>query len=372
MRKLILRNQQSPGDIVMLTAAVRDLHTAHPGRFVTDVRTPCPALWEGNPLITPLNEDDPSVETIECQYPLVHSSNQLPYHFIHAFRMFLEDALQVRIPAGPFRGDIRLRHDERSWMSQVEERNGLGARYWIVVAGGKYDYTAKWWPKESFQEVVRLLRDEVLFVQVGANEHFHPPLEGVLDLRGRTDLRQLVRLVYHADGILCPVTVHMHLAAAVESKPGGPRLRPCVVVAGGREAPHWEAYPGHQFLHTVGALPCCAEGGCWKSRIVPLGDGDPKDHPEHLCVDVRNGVQHCMELITPEVVVRAIRLYSRGNGADAQAARRAMETLNNSRPQNGAVLQFVPDGPWMSLIRERGRALNARPPASEKASEVGE
>ena len=29
--KLILRNFQSPGDIVMLTAAVRDLHRAYPG-----------------------------------------------------------------------------------------------------------------------------------------------------------------------------------------------------------------------------------------------------------------------------------------------------------------------------------------------------
>ena len=32
-RKLILRNFQSPGDIVMLTAAVRDLHRCYPGRY---------------------------------------------------------------------------------------------------------------------------------------------------------------------------------------------------------------------------------------------------------------------------------------------------------------------------------------------------
>ena len=55
--KLILRNFQSPGDIVMLTAAVRDLHLAYPGRFATDVRTSCPALWEHNPWITPRRDD---------------------------------------------------------------------------------------------------------------------------------------------------------------------------------------------------------------------------------------------------------------------------------------------------------------------------
>lgn len=38
----------------MLTAAVRDLHAHYPGCFVTDVRTPCPPLWENNPHLTPV------------------------------------------------------------------------------------------------------------------------------------------------------------------------------------------------------------------------------------------------------------------------------------------------------------------------------
>ena len=49
------------------------------------------------------------------------------------------------------------------------------------------------------------------------------PSAVVLDLRGKTDLRQLIRLVYHAQGVLCPVTLAMHLAAAVEV--GFPILR---------------------------------------------------------------------------------------------------------------------------------------------------
>jgi len=39
MRRLILKSSQSPGDILMLTAAVRDLHAAHPAQYQTDVRT---------------------------------------------------------------------------------------------------------------------------------------------------------------------------------------------------------------------------------------------------------------------------------------------------------------------------------------------
>ena len=72
-------------------------------------------------------------------------------------------------------------------------------------------------------------RDRILFVQVGEKGHYHPPLKGVLDMRGKTTLRDLIRLMYHADGVVCPVTLHMHLAAAVPLPPGRKRLRSCVV-----------------------------------------------------------------------------------------------------------------------------------------------
>ena len=49
MRKLLLKCQFAPGDIVMMTAAVRDLHRCYPRKFVTDVRTLCPGIWENNP-----------------------------------------------------------------------------------------------------------------------------------------------------------------------------------------------------------------------------------------------------------------------------------------------------------------------------------
>lgn len=311
-RKLILHNDLSPGDIVMLTATVRDLHRQHPGRFVTDVRTPCPDLWENNPWITPLEDDEPGVEHIDCHYPLIHVCNEEPWHFIHGFSQHLGGILGVTIRPGAFRGDIHLSDEEKGWMSQVQEITGEDTRYWIVAAGGKLDYTIKWWDHGRYQRVVNRLQGRVRFVQVGENGHIHPPLKGVIDLRGKTDLRQLVRLMYHADGVLCPVTMLMHLSAAVEMRPGRPKNRACVVVAGGREPPSWEAYPHHQFLHTVGALWCCDSGGCWKARTVPLLDGDPNDHPESLCLDPVGKLPRCMDLITVEDVVRAIERYLDG------------------------------------------------------------
>jgi hypothetical protein len=118
--------------------------------------------------------------------------------------------------------------------------------------------------------------------------------------------------MHFADGALAPVSLLMHLAAAVETPAGRPRSRPCVVVAGGREPPHFTAYPHHQFLHTVGALRCCDQGGCWKSRTLPLGDGDSKDRPEELCVDVAGRLPRCMDMITASMVIERIEMYFNG------------------------------------------------------------
>ncbi len=312
MRKLILRCWLSPGDIITLTAAVRDLHLSNPGQFQTDVRTPCPALWENNPYITPLDDTDSDAEKIQCEYPLIHQSNTQPYHMIHGYRKFLEAKLGVSIKPHAFKGDIHLSKLEKSWMSQVEETEGLGARFWICVSGGKNDFTAKWWDPDRMQAVVDHFAGRIRFVQCGEKNHPHPPLRGVINFVGKTSLRQLVRLMWHADGVICPVTMFMHLAAAVETRPSRPRNRPCVVVAGGREPSQWEAYPHHQFLHTCGALPCCDNGGCWKARVVPLNDGDDKDRS--LClrpVQLESGriIPQCLDMIRVDDVIRCVENY---------------------------------------------------------------
>ncbi len=313
-RKLILRNWQSPGDIIMLTAAVRDLHRAHPGEFLTDVRTPFPDLWYGNPHITPIADDDPDSELVECHYPLIDQSNTTPYHFLHGFIDYLNETLGLRIRPTEFKGDVYITEEERQHFAAVTDRFDLGGPFWLIVSGGKWDYTIKWWSHERHQQVIDHFRGRIQFVQVGEGSHHHPALEGAVDLRGMTSIRQLVRLMYHADGAVSPISLLMHLAAAVPTPPGKPKSRPCVVIAGGREPPHWTAYPHHQFIHTVGALPCCDQGGCWKSRTRPLGDGDPKDEPDQLCVDVVGDLPRCMDMITADDVIRRIEWYLRDGG----------------------------------------------------------
>ena len=315
VKQIIAKSFQSPGDILMMTRAVADLHAAHPGEFQTDVRTSADAIWENNPHLTPLKEGDPEVEVLEMHYPLIHQSNRRPFHFIHGYSLYLEEQLGVTVPVTRFHGEIHLSPEERESPPPLVEL-GVPEDYWIVIAGGKYDFTAKWWNPDSFQEVVVGLRDRVKFVQCGESGHWHPGLRGVTDLVGKTSLREFIRLVYHADGVLCPVTLAMHLAAAVPTKPGKPANRACVVVAGGREPPHWEAYPHHQFIHTCGALACCSDGGCWKSRCQPVGDGDEKDRHNMCVAPVQVSqtlrIARCMAMITPRDVIRRVETYYQG------------------------------------------------------------
>jgi ADP-heptose:LPS heptosyltransferase len=312
MEKLILKCGFTVGDIVLLTAAVRDLHYWYPGKFLTDVRTLCPDLWQNNPHITALEDEDPEAKAMECTYPLIDQSNQAPYHCLHGFVEFLNHRLRLQIKPTAFKGDIHLSAQEKAWHSQVREVTGENIPFWIIAAGGKYDLTIKWWQSSRYQQVVDHFRGRIQFVQVGQKGHHHPRLDGVIDLRGLTTLRELVRLVYHSQGVLCSVTALMHLAAAMPTKRGQPPNRPCVVVAGGREPTHWEAYPHHQFIHTIGALPCCANGGCWKDRIVRLRDGDRRDRAENLCEDVIDELPRCMDLIKPQEVISRIERYFEG------------------------------------------------------------
>ena len=48
---------------------------------------------------------------------------------------------------------------------------------------------------------------------------------------------------------------------------------------------------------------------------MPVGDGDSKDQPSNLCVDVVDELPHCMDMIEVKDVIRAIEIYLKGGAA---------------------------------------------------------
>ncbi len=67
------------------------------------------------------------------------------------------------------------------------------------------------------------------------------------------------------------------------------------------------AFEPHVFLHTIGALDCCKNGGCWMTHVV-------ESKPEKNCKKVvrrpsRPPLPKCLDVITPELVVEGIMTY---------------------------------------------------------------
>jgi ADP-heptose:LPS heptosyltransferase len=315
-KKILLLNRLAPGDILVMTNAIRDLQLAHPGKYQVDVRTPCNEIFNNNPYITKLqysediyeqyNQDFQKAErwkkhpkyntefigdvmVLDAHYPLIHKSGTLGSHFSEGHRQFLEDALEIVIPQTDLRPQIFLSQDEQAWVSPARVKGGVEGKYWVINAGSKDDVSLKQYP--YYQEVVNLLKDKITFIQIGQKAHNHKPLEGVIDMVGQTNLRELFRLIYRAEGVISCVSLPMHIAAAFS--------KPCVVVAGAREGTRWELYPNHQFLYVNGCLACAPYDGCWR--------GKPDD-----CNNKKGGIPRCMLLIRPGDVAWAVQRYYEG------------------------------------------------------------
>lgn len=290
-----------------LTAAIRDLHKTYPGRFQTGIRTRHPDIWLHNPYITPLALGQGNrvyVHYDRIRHPGerrfyskgIDKKAAMGLHMISGYRDYISAVLGLDIPAtSPF-PDLHFSQEELN-------ESPIPGEYWVVFAGGKHDYTNKIWDTTKYQGVVDLLSD-VKFVQVGAKRDQHPPLRGVTNLVGRTSLRELIVLIKHARGVICPITCGLHIAAGCGT--------PCIVIAGGREPPCWERYPGQTYIHTIGKMDCCATGGCFKNRADLTANSDCR----HLVRGDTIPQAACMHAIQPEHVETAVRAVQAGTPLD--------------------------------------------------------
>jgi ADP-heptose:LPS heptosyltransferase len=325
--KMIVTQKQCPGDLVVLSAALRDLCTLHPNKFQIGIELANnPELYDifdYNPYIYELDPEDPDVIRIQAECgKQISQSNEMPGHYIHAFHRDFERKLGIKVRpdhrdgyANCFKGDIHLRDEEKDKHSMVFDKLQKNVPFWLLNVGYKDDVPIKSWGQAKYQELVDQNRD-VTFVQIGREHkgHHHPRLEGpnVVDLVGQTSIRDVILLMYWAAGVVTGVSFLMHLSAAMKPHPKYKRkIRPCIVIAGGRETAHWEQYPGHAYFHTIGMLPCCSQGGCWKARVKPLHDG--KDDPRKMCrmVDEHAGekIAKCMNMFHPIEVGMQIERY---------------------------------------------------------------
>lgn len=320
-----IHNRWALGDTICLAALARDLVAAYPGKYEVYFSGNYSGVFWGGCPFAKASDGKEKAQIVDVEYleGIRAAGRGSKKHFLSWFHHCFEQRTGVKVPVTEAKGWAPLK------ASATKERP-FPYRYWVIVAGGKMDMTAKVWYSHRWQEVVDALgKQGIRCVQAGArfNQHFQPTLQGVEQCVEKTkDERDFFRLIYHAEGVMCGITGAMHAAAAFN--------KPCVVVAGGREEPWWEAYlpesftlePScakvkvpHRFLHTVGLLDCgCGNltKGCWKDRVVPIEQADllHEKRKRQLCVlPIRDNPQQtvptCLHMITTEMVIEAVLSY---------------------------------------------------------------
>jgi len=137
--------------------------------------------------------------------------------------------------------------------------------------GAPYPMRNKEWYPHRFQEVCSELRSDVSVVQLGsAND---PKLEGAIDMRGKTNIRQSAAILANSLVFIGLEGFLMHLARAVDCR--------SVIIYGGRIKPSQIGYVANKNLYSqVRCAPCWLRNPC---------DYDRK----------------CMDMITVEQVIAA-------------------------------------------------------------------
>jgi len=300
---ILLEQHQSPGDALVMTAAIHSLHVKYPKKYVTAVKTSCNEIFENNPFVA--KEVNKDARLIKMHYPLIHKSNQMPVHFVQGFTETLSKELNVPVPLMTRKPWLYLSNEEKSWTNQVEEKTGYKGKFWLINAGTKPDYTVKGWGHFNYQQVIDALYGRVVFVQVGEKHHNHKILRGAIDFIGQTDTRQLIRLAHHAVGGLTGVSFLHHIMAAFS--------KPCVTIASGMEPKSWEMYETGVYLSSHGMLPCCKERACWKSKVIVNQEDKNKSAACELPIyGEEEVIPKCMAMINPLTVVRAVEDYHFG------------------------------------------------------------
>lgn len=300
-KTLLLKTDQAPGDAVAMTAAIYSLQKANPGRYRIMVESLWPEVFRYNPDVSVhVKPSDSKLEftdvaELHMHYPAIHTSNERGIHFMQGWCEFLSLVLDRPVPLLTNRPKLYFDTPE----PKVEN-------YWVICSGGKKDFTNKLWGYTRYQWVVSTLKYKVKFVQVGGENDDHPLLDWTENMVGKTTLRGLFDLVRKARGVVCGVSLLMHVAAALD--------KPAIVIAGGREPVQWNSYPKQHYLHTVGSLPCRSTQGapgtaCWRSRVFPLNDGTTLDRD--TCERPLGGVPECMTMISPVEVAELVLRYNR-------------------------------------------------------------
>jgi len=278
---LLVFSRAGIGDALLLTGIAKEF--ALRGRqgiaIVASNNAPHPELY--------YNNDDISYVIDEDSYsPFVYSRKGI--NIIYANYHNLEDGhddkfnpvnshiLEIMMAKSGITGTVSLR--PYIYLTDEEKEYGKFSDKQITIqvssTSANVKKNNKEWYISRFQYIVDKYQDKYQFIQIGTTND--DKLDNVIDLRGKTSLRQSASILNNSLIFIGLEGFLMHLARAVDTR--------SVIILGGRTRPQDTGYICNENLYTQ--LPCAP---CFRWNT---------------CERERN--KECMDLISVEMVMSAI------------------------------------------------------------------
>lgn len=288
------------GDSLALSCAVDNLKRAFPGVNVS-YQGVHPEVFANNDQVVVGGPADLVLKVTYTDFGTSHFG-AVKWSLCEGFTRSLAQWLQVDIPFAAKVPRLVLSEEEKSRYDSEQYRGA------VVLNSNIQGYCVTkgypWW-----REVVELMPD-ARFILIGADSPVERRIDAgglsnVLDMRGRTTLRDLMALVSVCGCVLSPASAVVHIAAALG--------RPSVVVIGARESRRFTDYPGALHVHSR----CVCGGGTWSGSCGCTRFKFSDAKPELVCprpVQYQGwAYPECMVSIPPESVADAVKRQLHGD-----------------------------------------------------------
>ncbi|WP_026899013.1 glycosyltransferase family 9 protein [Daejeonella oryzae] len=240
------------GDYLLFTPAIAYLFKIT--RRKIWVLTHYPEVFENNPavLIIPNNKDWKieilkmmNFRMIQPEYTEFITDDKQKSPDNHIIREIARKMNIINFNIIPIQPLIYLKSNE------IVKKTGKKPRIIIQSGstGANYFMLNKQWHPERFQELINLLLPTADVIQLGSVNDYK--LEGAVDLRGKTSLRNAFGWLAGSDLFIGLVGFYMHAAKAVNCH--------SLIIYGGREHPSQSGYANNINLFTE--MPCSP---CWQ------------------------------------------------------------------------------------------------------------
>ena len=202
--------------------------------------------------------------------------DRYPYNSLHEFiknknefkkkhlAFFISGNLSNKINYEDFKNEFYFSNDEINIFKK--KYDFLGDKFAIVNPNTKSAYTTvKGWGVQNFQNVID--RINYNWVQVGSNVDGNGKinneiaLKNCINLKGKTNLRELLYLVYKSNFVLCNEGYLNHISSAFDKK--------CFIVMSGFTSTEHVKYKNSIFITKtpqIHCAPCHITGDCPKER----------------------------------------------------------------------------------------------------------